>query len=142
MEQIEPPSNTAVNQVNFQSCALVILSTLAITACSSTHPNIQGTWKHSEKPAWVEIVFDEQIGSAQISRHDENPDAAGESILEQIARNSSTSNTWFAKIYSAEENGYVDATLVLNEEDELIVRVTSPEEGFTEVLRLMRNIGQ
>ena len=124
--------------MNIRRRALIILSVLAITACSSTQPNIQGIWKHAEKPAWIDLAFSGRIGSAQIARHDDNPEAEGQSILEQIVSDSRTPNRWFAKIYSAEEGEFVDATLVLDEEGELIVRIDISSEDSGEVLRLVR----
>jgi len=125
--------------VNIPRYALIFLLAIAITACSSAQTNIKGTWKHSEKPAWIEIAFSDRTGSAQIARYDDNPEAEELSILEQIVSDSRVPNRWFAKIYSAEEDEFVDVVLVLDEEGQLIVWINSPIEASREVLRLVRN---
>ena len=44
---------------------------------------------------------------------------------------------WTAGIYSAELDSYIDVTLVLSEDDELIVSTTEGGDAGSEVLRLV-----
>jgi len=109
----------------------LLLSILA--ACSSSSPNIQGLWKHASKPAWINIKFIGDTGSASIAQHDTNPEASGLSLMEQIERSESLTNEWRAQIYDAERDDYVDVTLVLMPNEQLVVHRNS-----TIILRLER----
>lgn len=117
--------------------AASLVLTLVLVACTNEKSKVEGLWKHSDKPAWIRIEFSRDIGSGRIARHDDNQDAVGLSLLEQIQRDRNLPNQWNAMIYSAEDDNYVNAILSLNEGDTLLVS-TNASEASVEVLRLIR----
>ena len=125
--------------MDYKSIVLCTMVAIVVSACANRTSVIDGVWKHTEKPAWIGIRFEGQIGSAWIARHDENEDALDLTIMEDIQRDRRDPGRWRAKIYSAEVDGYVPAMLVLHQEGELVI--SAAEEGgvLTEVLRLIRD---
>ena len=106
-----------------------------MTGCLGT--DIAGTWKHSEKPAWIDIVFEAGRGTATILRHGENPEAEGLELLREIESLQGDRRRWRAAIYDGSSDRFVPVTLELDSSGDLIV---SRSQGgrVDEVLRLRR----
>ena len=114
---------------------LLVAMLLPLAATGSTaDPSIEGRWKHRDKPAWIDFSFESGIGTAIISRHDDNPDAEGNAILIEIHPKDSSKTFWRAKMYSAAADDFVGVTLELSEDASSLV-VTFEEE---EILHLHR----
>ena len=94
-------------------CKFVILSLLFLSANSFAEVQITGIWKHTQKPAWLEIKFESGVGSLAVKRHEDNVKAAGFNVIKEIKPDTTRSAQWDGQMYSAPENGYVDVTLVL-----------------------------
>ena len=102
---------------------------------------ISGIWKHSEKMAWLEFSFKSGLGHATVLRHEGNTKAKGLLVLKDIkandnAPNTSSSKTFSAKMYSADVNGFIEATMTMEDKDSLVITIN--HGGQTEVLRLNR----
>ena len=59
---------------------------------------LEGQWKMSDKPIWVDINFTEEVGQGQIIRHENDPLAVGKLLLSNIVKNSDK-NFWNGFIY-------------------------------------------
>ena len=108
---------------------------MLLTACTDEEAKLQGLWKHTDKAAWISIDFEKGIGSGKIARHDDNVETVGLSLFEHIQKDRNFPDQWQSKIYSAEVDGYINATIRRNESGTLIVS-TQDSDGSYEVLRL------
>ena len=45
---------------------------------------INGNWQHCDKPAWINFNFVGKVGNATVTRHEENRDAEGLTLLKQL----------------------------------------------------------
>ena len=59
---------------------------------------LEGQWKMSDKPIWVDISFTEEVGQGQIIRHENDPSAVGKLLLSSIVKDSDK-NFWDGFIY-------------------------------------------
>ena len=59
---------------------------------------LEGQWKMSDKPIWVDISFTEEVGQGQIIRHENDPSAVGKLLLSSIVKDSDK-NFWNGFIY-------------------------------------------
>ena len=59
---------------------------------------LEGQWKMSDKPIWVDINFTEEVGQGQIIRHENDPSAVGKLLLSNIVKDSDK-NFWDGFIY-------------------------------------------
>ena len=59
---------------------------------------LEGQWKMSDKPIWVDISFTEEVGQGQIIRHENDPLAVGKLLLSNIVKDSDK-NFWNGFIY-------------------------------------------
>jgi uncharacterized protein (DUF2147 family) len=59
---------------------------------------LEGQWKMSDKPIWVEISFTEEVGQGQIIRHENDPSAVGKLLLSSVVKDSDK-NFWNGFIY-------------------------------------------
>lgn len=99
--------------------------------------SIEGIWKHATKPAWIEIKFKAGEGSASIKQHQNNTQAEGLNIMSKITPGVN-SDEFLAKMYSAEESGYVSVKIVRLNSTVLVVYEGSKVESRKEILRLIR----
>lgn len=99
--------------------------------------NISGIWKHSQKPAWLEITFASGVGALSVKRHDNNPNAVGLNVIKDIQLDSKRSSQWVGQMYSALENSYVSVRLVLINPNTLAVFAKS-DVNSNEILRIVR----
>ena len=124
--------------MKFRNIAISFAIVGIVGGCASHASSIAGVWKHTQKPAWIGIQFDDGVGSAWIARHDENEDALGLGLLSRIEADEVNPNLWRAEIYSAEDDGYIAAVLVLGLDGVLVISTVDEGVEPTEVLRLMR----
>lgn len=110
---------------------LIFLTALPVHAESP----IEGIWRHSEKPAWLEFTFISGVGNAYISRHDQNANAEGLLILKDITASAATPCRWQGKIYDARSDTFVKATLHLFKEHNLEITFKNGTEIETLTLK-------
>jgi len=132
-------TNRGSARMNFWNVAFFVLIVIIVVGWANQASPIVGVWKHSEKPAWIDIRFDGEVGSARIARHDDNEEAVGLGLLSHIEADEANPNVWRAEIYSAEDDGYVAAVLVLGRDGELVISTAEQGNRATEVLRLKRD---
>ena len=82
---------------------LGLLFLLLGAACSVAdfpldNSKLEGQWKMSDKPIWVDISFTEEVGQGQIIRHENDPSAVGKLLLSSIVKDSDK-NFWNGFIY-------------------------------------------
>ena len=58
---------------------------------------LQGQWKLSDKPVWIEISFVQNRGAGQIYRNDKKPSAVGQLLFSEISQNDN--KNWEGLIY-------------------------------------------
>lgn len=119
-------------------CKCVILSLLFLSTNSFAEAQITGIWKHTQKPAWLEIRFESGIGSLAVKRHEDNLKAEGFNVIKEIKPDTNRSAQWDGQMYSAAENGYVDVTLVLINPTTIAVFESSDVKKSNEILRITR----
>ncbi|MEW6997395.1 hypothetical protein AADZ86_06810 [Colwelliaceae bacterium BS250] len=117
---------------------IILLGLLFLSANSFAEVQISGTWKHSQKPAWLELEFESGIGSLSVKRHENNAKAAGLNVIKEIKRDVNQSSRWDGQMYSAAENGYVAVTLILINPSTIAVYESSDVNKSDEILRLIR----
>ena len=59
---------------------------------------LEGQWKMSDKPIWVDISFTKEVGQGQIIRHENDPSAVGKLLLSSVVKDSDK-NFWNGFIY-------------------------------------------
>jgi hypothetical protein len=119
-------------------CKFVMLSLLFLSAKSFADIQIAGIWKHTQKPAWLEIKFESGVGSLTVERHEHNVKAAGLNVIKEIKFDKNRSSQWDGQMYSAAENGYVGVTLVLINPTTIAVFENSDVNKSYEILRIAR----
>lgn len=95
-----------LDTMQIQKPKLVTLGLLFLllgAACSFAdvpldNSKLEGQWKMSDKPIWVEISFTEEVGQGQIIRHENDPLAVGKLLLSNIVKDSDK-NFWNGFIY-------------------------------------------
>jgi len=45
---------------------------------------LTGIWKHSGKDLWMEIEFDQAVGTGRVFRNDKDPDSIGKPVLTEL----------------------------------------------------------
>ncbi|NMP33420.1 hypothetical protein HII17_17875 [Thalassotalea sp. M1531] len=119
---------------------------LSITKSVAYHTalDISGSWKHSEKPAWIQINFTNNVGEAVVFDHKNNIKANGLTVINQITANSDNNAEhnfhWSAKMYSMANDNFVDVKLTLATDDTLIVFALNEHNAWYEVLKLHRQL--
>lgn len=117
---------------------LILLSLNLLSASVFANVEIDGIWKHTQKPAWLEIKFESGVGSVSVKRHDNNVKAVGLNIIKEIKPNVNQSSQWLGQMYSAAENGYVDVVLILVNSSTMAIFENSDVNQVNEILRLTR----
>ncbi|SEH88188.1 hypothetical protein SAMN05660691_01925 [Rheinheimera pacifica] len=107
-----------------------ILKLIALVfAFSAQAADISGTWKHTDKPAWLSV--NTQTGVVTVQRHDKAPDAVGLTVIKDL---SAKPPIWHGKMYAAEQGDYIAVSLELKDNQTLIV----VDANAAEILRLTR----
>ena len=68
--------------------------TLSLFFCASlaSAGDINGYWKHSDEPAWIEINLAE--GTGTVVRNDNYPERVGREIVKALQSDGSEENLW------------------------------------------------
>ena len=78
--------------------ALLLLSVRVLSADGIHNSTaLQGQWKLSDKPVWIEISFVQNRGAGQIYRNDKKPSAVGQLLFSEISQNDN--KNWEGLIY-------------------------------------------
>jgi hypothetical protein len=83
--------------------------------------DINGFWKHSDEPGWIEIRLDE--GKGTVIRNDKFPDRVGREIVKGLAADESEKNLWRGQVYAERLGEYRDAEILLPEPDRMHFKV-------------------
>jgi len=119
-------------------CKFFLLGLLFLSANSFADTQISGTWKHTLKPAWLEINFESGVGSLTVKRHENNLKAAGLNVIKEIMADTNHVSQWHGQMYSAADNGYVAVTLMLINPTTIAVFESSDLNKSHEILRNAR----
>lgn len=92
--------------------------------------DISGLWDHSAKPA--KLLVDLAKGEISVHSHDDNTKAIGLVVLKNIKQIVKPSS-WQAKMYSADEDTFVDVEIVAKDCHQLSIYFQGEE-----VLQLVR----
>ncbi|MCJ8320367.1 MAG: hypothetical protein MJK12_12085 [Colwellia sp.] len=115
-----------------------LLSILVLSANVYADVQIDGIWKHTQKPAWLEIKFQSGVGALSVQRHDNNIKAAGLNVIKNIKPVINQSSQWAGQMYSAAEGGYVDVVLILINSSTITIFESSDLDKANEILRITR----
>ncbi len=115
-----------------------LFSLLVLSVNSFADDKIEGTWKHTQKPAWLEIKFESGVGSLSVKRHENNLKAAGLNVIKDIKPDKKELSQWIGQMYSASEDGYVGVTLILINSETIAVFESSDVKKANEILRIAR----
>jgi hypothetical protein len=120
------------------SLKFFLLSLVFLSVNSVADVQIIGVWKHTQKPAWLEISFESGVGSLSVKRHENNVKAAGLNVIQDIKPDTNQSSQWFGHMYSAAENGYVAVRLILINPSTIAVFENSDVKKANEILRIVK----
>ena len=99
---------------NFIVVAVACFAPLLVSA-----EDLNGFWKHTEEPGWIEINLDE--GKGIVVRNDQYPDRVGRELLKDLRADDSEKGRWLGQIYAEQLGEYKDA------------EITLPEPGLMEI---------
>ncbi|MGQ8366192.1 hypothetical protein [Glaciecola sp. 1036] len=108
--------------------SVLVLSIFSVQAKSDC--DISGIWNHSAKPA--KLLIDLNKSEVTVYSHDNNSNAIGLVVLKAL-KPTSNSSLWEAKMYSAEEDSFVNVQISSKGCNKLIVIFDGEE-----VLELIR----
>ncbi|NMR26842.1 DUF1287 domain-containing protein [Pseudoalteromonas sp. NEC-BIFX-2020_015] len=105
--------------------------------------SIAGIWKHSEKPAWLEITFAADLGGITVKRHDGNSNAVGLTVIKDVIAAAKQTNLsqelqWQGKMFSAQVNGYIDVSLFLTNSTTLEIYESTDLDKQVNILTLTK----
>ena len=107
-----------------------ILKLIALAfAFNAQATDITGIWKHTDKPAWLNVNM--QTGVVTVQRHDNAPGAVGLTVIKNL---SEKPPIWHGKMYAAEQGDYIEVSLELKDSQTLVV----VDANAAEILRLTR----
>lgn len=96
--------------------ALLLLSVRVLSADGIHNSTaLQGQWKLSDKPVWIEISFVQNRGAGQIYRNDKKPSAVGQLLFSEISQNDN--KNWEGLIYVPQ----------LGRNHPMVLELTNPE---------------
>ena len=121
-----------------RSLNFLLLSLILLSASSFANVQINGIWKHTQKPAWLEIKFESGVGSINVKRHDNNLKAAGLNIIMDIKPEGNQETQWLGQMYSAAEDGYVSVRLILINSSTIAIFESSDVTKSNEILRITK----
>jgi hypothetical protein len=108
--------------------SVLVVSTF--TAEAKGDCDISGIWNHSAKPA--KLLVDLSKGEVSVHSHDDNTKANGLVVIKGI-KPEPNSLSWNAKMYSADEDSFVDVQIKSNGCNQLSIDFQGEE-----VLKLVR----
>ena len=121
-----------------RSLKFVLLSLILLSAGSFANVEINGIWKHTQKPAWLEIIFKSGVGSISVKRHDDNVKAAGLNVIKDIKSETNQQTQWLGQMYSTAEDGYVEVRLILINSSTIAVFESNDVKKSNEILRITK----
>jgi hypothetical protein len=94
---------------------IIVLFSLGILAASAdaVAGELAGYWQNDEQPAWIEIRFENGVGTGIVRRNDNKPDAVGRILLKDIVSDENNPGSWYGQIYAARLGEYKDAVIML-----------------------------
>lgn len=95
--------------------------TFSLFAAVAAAADIDGFWKNSEEPGWIEIKLDEGVGT--VVRNDNYPERVGRQILRDLRADESEENLWHGQVYAERLGEYRDADISLPEPDRMEFKV-------------------
>lgn len=95
--------------------------TFSLFAAVAAAADIDGFWKNSEEPGWIEIKLDEGVGT--VVRNDNYPERVGRQILRDLRADESEENLWHGQVYAERLGEYRDADISLAEPDRMEFKV-------------------
>ena len=119
-----------LNTMNIKKPKLVMLGFLFLLLGAASSfadvtldtSKLEGQWKMSDKPIWVDINFTEEVGQGQIIRHENDPSAVGKLLLSNIVKGSDK-NFWNGFIYVPQLSRIHPMKLSLIGSQEINIRV-------------------
>ena len=121
-----------------RSLKFFLLSLILLSAGSFANVEINGIWKHTQKPAWLVIIFKSGVGSISVKRHDDNVKAAGLNVIKDIKPETNQQTQWLGQMYSAAEDGYVEVRLILINSSTIAVFESNDVKKSNEILRITK----
>lgn len=121
-----------------RSWKFILLSIFFLSVNSFADDQISGIWKHTQKPAWLEIQFDSGVGSISVKRHDNNAKAKGLTVIKDIKVEENQQSQWLGMMYSAAKDGYVGVRLILINSSTMAVFESSDIKKLNEILRITK----
>ncbi|GLX78373.1 hypothetical protein tinsulaeT_17130 [Thalassotalea insulae] len=110
--------------------------TLLLLLCSANtfaqSCEINGSWKHSQKPASLLIDISKQ--QITVERHQLNPDTAGLTVIQELQTDKTKENLWSGKMYAATSDSFIPVKITALNCHTLVVT-----ENMKEILRLLRD---
>ena len=97
--------------------------------------DIDGFWKHSDEPGWIEIRLSE--GKGTVVRNDKFPERLGREIVKDLEADDSEENLWLGQVYAERLGEYRKAEISLPEPDRMEFKV---KVGFMSRTVLWRRV--
>ena len=85
--------------------------------------DLSGLWQHEELPAWIEVRFEDGVGSGTVVRNDEFPDRVGRILLKDLSSEGGDSESWRGQVYAQRLEEYRDGEISLPEPDLMRIKV-------------------
>lgn len=101
----------------------VIILSVLICQIASANQLMEGVWRHSEKPAWLSIKFEQQVGRAVVYEHQQHRENEGLIVLKDIVAVKGKENSWTGKMFAADINGFIAAALTMPSAEKVIVKM-------------------
>ena len=85
--------------------------------------DLGGFWQHEKLPAWIEVRFEEGVGTGTVRRNDEYPERVGRVLLKELVPDEDEADTWRGQVYAERFEEYKDAVITLPEEGVMQIKV-------------------
>ena len=99
---------------------LALVGCLASATLSAA--DLAGYWQHEEEPAWIEIRFEDGVGTGTVRRNDTYPDRVGRILLRALEAGEEA-DSWRGQVYAERFEEYKNAEISLPEPDQMQIRV-------------------
>ena len=83
--------------------------------------DINGFWKHTDQPGWIEIRLEE--GKGTVVRNDKYPERVGRKIVKDLKADDAERNLWRGQVYAEKLGEYKNAEISLPEPDRMEFKV-------------------
>jgi hypothetical protein len=85
--------------------------------------DLSGFWQHEEQPAWIEVRFEEGVGTGTVVRNDEYPDRVGRVLIKDLSAPGEEGGSWRGQVYAQRLEEYKDAEISLPKPDFMEIKV-------------------